>query len=376
MSESTALEQYLLSLGWTSGDPADLREWFSEDGDVVVVPHKQEYADYRRVMSHTKSELESILGVSRTFLDSVTQLASSDVIDVHAFPTLRRPAYAFDAILELLESTRASFTLAARSLTKPAILYGGGSVGKDATEYLKDLRIGFSQPGSYSFPVFAPLGLEKLKSRTEEMDGQNAIPEAAAVETYERRVTLRMLDSVRETTVLAEEASESGLSVFDEAYVNGVSSNLCEAIDGMFVDGYFSAVEIRPRLAVEITSQPRSIIRVEASRAPVLKEAASHLRELSKRVEPTTVTGRVTDLHRSTPGTDESVSVTTLLGGKRRVVQMELDPAQYQQAIRAHDTTSTVIARGELSKRGTRSWLENVSSFAIVDDATLPGTNT
>ena len=83
------------------------------------------------------------------------------------------------------------------------------------------------------------------------------------------------------------------------------------------------------------------------------------------------MTGRVTDLHRSSPATDESVSVTSLIDGKKRTVRMELNPGQYDSAIRAHDRTLTVIARGELGKGGTRSWLEDVTSFRIVDDETL-----
>lgn len=180
-----------------------------------------------------------------------------------------------------------------------------------------------------------------------------------------------MLDSIREANELAGAAVEGGLEVFDTAYEEGVSANLCEAVDRMFVDGYFSAIELRPRLSPALVSRVRPMVRLDSASVPVFKDAAVRLRKLSKQPQATTVTGRVTDLHRSSPATDESVSVTSLVDGKKRTVRMKLSATQYGEAIRAHDKTLPVIARGNLAKRGNRFWLEGDVSFKVPDDETL-----
>lgn len=112
----TTSDRPLLARGWTSGaGDADLREWLSPDGDAVLVPHRKEFADFGKILSHTKSALVNLLDVTREFLDTVILLPVADVVDVHAFPSIEQPAYAFDAVLKLLASTRASFKLATRS---------------------------------------------------------------------------------------------------------------------------------------------------------------------------------------------------------------------------------------------------------------------
>lgn len=376
MSEAMALAEYLQSIGWTAGaGDENLREWVSAAGHAVLIPGQPDFVDYQKILSRTIAQLEPVLGVTSDFLWALLSLPGTDVVDIHAFPSVDRAAYSFDAVLELLDSTMASFRTAARSLDNPALSHTGGSLRAEASEYLSGLRIGFSQPGSYSFPVFAPLGLDGVKvdqdAEPDEFGEQQEIE--TEVETYERRVTLRMLDSVRETVGRAEAASNQGLEVFDDSYLDGVSSNLCENVNEMFVDGYFSAIELRPRLSARISSQPRNVVRLEADKAPILREAAERMKSLAKETVAMTVTGFVVDLHRSTPGTDETVSVTTLIDGKRRTIKIGLAAAAYSQAIRAHDENRQIIAQGRLKRRGSRSWLEDIKSFRIIGNETLFG---
>lgn len=166
--------------------------------------------------------------------------------------------------------------------------------------------------------------------------------------------------------------SADGLEPFTTAVGRGISANLCEALAGLGgATGHpfelsLSLAAARPHAG---TLAP---VRFRRHHVPVLREAAEELRARSPE-EDVAVVGEVVWLYRE----GQAAGDVTLVGRVEdqeplRRIWLSLDEAGYDLAMRAHQQMRQVTVRGDLVRRGTRSYLANPTGFRIVS-TTEPG---
>ncbi|GGL15219.1 hypothetical protein [Mangrovihabitans endophyticus] len=231
-------------------------------------------------------------------------------------------------------------------------------------EFLRTVRMGPTLPGSYKLTVHTPVP-PRLAEQLPLFEG-----DAAEEEPAERQVSLRLHAAVQAALEAADAAllTPDGLERFNAAVSRGVSANLCEALWGFGAGGRQSFEVSIALAAARPSSTPLPALRFRKDHLPVLREAAVELRARVPE-ENVAVMGEVVRLHRESPDAGEITLVGRLDDAEQlRRVWLTLAPEVYGDAVRAHSEMRRVSARGNLVRRGTRSYLTNVTDFTV-----LPG---
>jgi len=365
MTSPTQLEQWLSLHQWQAetDEPNRFREWVSPDGEqAVLVPHDDSARDFSRLLNLAIAELARGRDLPMQELVTEIETTAFDRVLVHGSPLRRSNKFDLDAVINLMSATRAGLKDAASSVVEARLRYGTrrATVVKN---YVDELAVGYSFPGSYAFPIFTPLNLVAES-------GQESI----ASETFERRSTIQFSRALRTLIATTAEVLESDdISAFDTTYTSGVSSNLCSAAADMFKDKYFDSVRVSLELSAAIPARQEPDVVVPARVEPVLREAAERLKSLTGKPVGASLTGEVAELSRDYERDGGKIVVRTLLDGKQRNVNLVLPPESYKEAINAHDQKRSVFARGILELRGNRRWLVEVERFSLVASLDLPG---
>ena len=230
-------------------------------------------------------------------------------------------------------------------------------------EFLRGVRVGPAAEGSFVMTVHTP-----VPPRLSEQQDVPADQTPESEEPIERQVSLAMYRAVHAAHQAADSAllSTDGLEPFTAAVLDGVSANLCEALSGLGghsghpFDFALSLAAARPSPVVH------SPIRFHRHHLPVLREAAAELRARTPE-DDVTVIGDVVRLHRE----GSSGGEITLVGKVEdsdvlRRMWVELSATDYELAMAAHRDAQQVAVKGNLVRRGTRSYLARPAGFRIV----------
>jgi hypothetical protein len=187
-------------------------------------------------------------------------------------------------------------------------------------------------------------------------------------EPYERLVTTSLAHALQAVEQAAENSASSGsVESFEAAVQKGVSANLCEAVAGLSSDGdmnrsvefAFSWSRLRPVAASQV-----SRVVVARDRVPFVREAARLLRERAP-VEGFDLEGPVVKLERADGAPMGYVTVYALVENEAKRVRVELQEAEYTQAVNAHRDGNDIRCSGRLVREGRGYHLKNPADFAV-----------
>lgn len=366
------LAVYLRAHGWeiqTRRDASVL--WVKViDGEEyeVLQPIESTVRDYPSRVG----DLLHVLAVSedRSELDVLSDIsnASVDVHSVRVFTGAAPGTIGLDDGVQAFESVRSLVLAAAYSVSvdQPRAVQPARK-SAEVLKFLREVRIGPTAEGSFVLTVQTPVP-PRLHS------GQGTLFENAdtdgfePAEPFERRVSLRIYDAVRAAQTAANDAlvDPNGLDAFTGSVRDGVSANLCEALVGLGGEAGH-AFELSLDLALSRPMSARRLvpIRFRRDHIPVLAAAAQELRERVAE-EGVLVVGNVVRLHREGTGSGE-ISIAGTIDGEDRLrrIWMNLDAADYETAMRAHQEMSMVSVRGDLVRRGTKLHLSHPSALNV-----------
>lgn len=364
MTSPSQFEQWLSLQQWQAEteNPNRFREWVSPDGaQAVLVPHDKSARDFDRLLNLAIAEIARSRDLPTQALVIEIETTAFDRVLIHGRPLRRSNKFDLDAVITLMSAARAGLRDAASSVVEARLRYGPRRTTA-VQNYVDELTVGYSFPGSYAFPIFTPLNLA-------DESAQQDLPS----ETFERRSTIQFSRALRTLIATTDEVLESDdISAFDTTYTSGVSSNLCIAAADLFKDQYFDTVKVGLELSAAIPAPGEPDVVVHSRLEPVLREAAERLSSLTDAPAGVSLTGEVAELTRDYERDRGKIVVRTLLDGKQRNVNLVLPPSAYQQAINAHDQKRSVFARGTLEIRGNRRWLVDVERFSLVATLDLP----
>jgi hypothetical protein len=344
----TSVSAYLAANGWqqqssNSTDSATAAVIWTKGNELEVsLPLRPDYLDYRQRMREVIDTLRKV--EERPKSQVIADVASSgfDVMRVRvASPDASEGTLPFDEAAQIVSRSRDMVLAAACSTVAPRIYYPARKP-REANEYLRRLRFGQTERGSFVFSILSPVA-PRLGS------GQ---PDLDLDEPFDRRVVEKLLSGitgVRNAAVVATTTND--VTSFERSVEQGVSANLCEALAGL--TGYQDLehdVEINFSWAL---TRPKANERQTITReyAQLIREAATVLKAKAPE-EDFMAIGSVITLNRPSGAQTGQVVMAVLQDGQARKVSMNLDSTDYQAAYEAHGAREHISVVGTLVKEG------------------------
>jgi hypothetical protein len=356
-----ALAGFARGEGWAKteafGTHADVYE--APGKPEIVLPRTDRLGDYPTVVSKLIAIFADVTG--RDELAAYRDLvgADRDVVRIRSFGGDDDGAVPLAAGVELVSQAQQMLLAAACAARAPQPLYRAGA-NKEAADYLKRVRLGQTEHGSFVVTLLAPMPPQLQPTLNPAWPGFEDEP-------FERQVTRRLvgaLDASRTAVELA--ASGDGQAAFESGVSAGVSANLCEAVAGML--NHAQGIDIsltwaRTRPAPEAFRK----ITFSASDAEILTEAARVFR--SRHPKPdVSLFGTVHTLKRAQEAVEGLVTLKAIVDDLPQSVRAVLDQANYSIAVKAHDSKTPVIVKGDLERVGARWQLTNARVTGLVTE--------
>ncbi len=360
---------YLRTRGWLLAETVGpfTRYTLETNGSKldVEVPKASEYRDYPLRMAEVLSAIARAERRSQLEILQDLTMTSADVVRLRLIGgDLSDGSVLLEDGAQLVERARDVLLAAACATVQPRAFYGTRKP-TEAVEYVRRLRLGQTEHGSYVVRVLSPVA--PLLTVTEAGD---VVPESLPL-PFERRVTETLMIATAAASRAAVEAGATGdLAPFEQAVAAGASANLCEGFAGMLVDRPYTAIELSVGWSKNRPAPKKveRVVRLTRETAPLLVSASQELKARAPR-EDFELEGYVVDLHAEKPQeTGGTIIVAAKVDGDTRRVRLSLSPTEYASALDAHGKTARVSCAGRLVKSGRQYELAEPRRFVILGD--------
>ena len=336
---------------------------YQYDDAELLVPMETRYTDYGIRVAEILSILEKAEDRSQLMIVEDIMHSGFDVIRVRDVSEDTR-----QGTLSLLRSVK--FVESARDMLSAAACFAAtrkssypGRRPQDADLFMEGVRFGKTEHGSFVLQLLAPVAPEFYTQ-------EKLLEDPYEEEPYERRV-VPTLQSGLEALKDAAKSSEMDpdVSHFSDAVHKGVTSNLCDAVIGMYeslkpqyieVGITYSANRLKPR--------PLARISVDSGYIPIIKEAAAYIKDSGpEQEEGQLVRGYVVRLASEPPMEFGEIAIRDLMTPTPRLLRVGLSQNDYQKALDAHRAKQIVEISGTITKSGHSSRLVPDTSLTIVE---------
>jgi hypothetical protein len=356
------LLNYLRASGWQReseiGEKAELWVRSQQDGPEmdVLVPLRREAGDFALRASELLRTLEEVEHRSQQQIIEDIGTSSADVVRIRAVsPEAASGSILLDSGVIFFEQAR-EMVLAAACATVQSKAYWARRKPAPAAEYIKKVRLGQTERGSYVITIQSPV-TPALRTAIQ--------PE----QPFERQVIETLSSSLSAVHSAARQAAATGdLEPFRTSVDAGVSANLCDAIVRLFEASPTAQLEVSVSWSRSRPSSRGAISHTTLSSdfVPVIAEASRLFKEIAPE-DDFELFGFVERLDRPTEMPFGQVYVNALIEGRPRRVSIQLGDPEYQLAIRAHGQRLSISCVGDLIKTGRSYQLQNPRDFRIVD---------
>lgn len=353
---------YLRASGWQReseiGDKAEL--WVkSDEGRLetdLLVPLRRQARDFALRASELLKTLEHVEGRSQQEIVEDIEATSTDTVRIRAISSdAGSGTISLDAGVVLIEQAREIVLAAACATVRPKP-YWARRKPAEASEYIKKVRLGQTERGSYVVALQSPVP-PVLRASSE--------PELP----FERQVTETLSKSLSAVHAAARQAAATGdLEPFRVSVNAGVSANLCDAIVRLFnatPSAEFN-VSISWSKSRPSTLGPVYQTTLSSDFIPVIAEASRLFKEIAPE-DDFELLGFVERLDRATGMDSGHVAVNTVIEERMRRVGIELRGSDYRTAVTAHAESQPISCTGDLVKMGRSYELHNPRDFQLVN---------
>jgi hypothetical protein len=369
---------YLRANGWNEGRsiPNKLSIWTrkTEAGEFEILLPLTSVRDFTSRIAEVFRTLE--LAEGRPQLEIIGDIVAqrADIVRIASDTDAEDGSILLKSGVDLLDAITDMMSAAACAAVQRAAVLPNKKPPQ-VLRYMKALRLGQTEKGSYVFQVMS--GLEQgaaADQNTSDLTG---------TERFERRVTITLARAVTAletlTHTLDGEHVEQGL---DRAIEAGGSADLCDALSRM-ANTSSAALTMRfswsPMLG-KIESLPTRIV-LEAGAAKGLKSTKRFLKQMATaRPQRTSerlievpgsagefeLRGFVESLSKLPQAAHGNVVVLGHVDQTLKRVNLELSIRDYFQALRAHGDSLAVACTGRLVMEGPDLFLRDVREFRVL----------
>ena len=355
---------YLSANGWIRAesqtrDTADIYVWSEDEREAAIVPASEQYGDYGTRIYQIAAQVGRVEG--RRMLSVLTDLslAESDLVRVHLPNADEDNTVKLTDGAAALEEAKGLVLAAACSADRPQRMYRAGR-NKLASDYLRKVRLGQTEPGSFVINLLSPVP-PCLREQT------TLLPE----EPFERRVTRRLVSGLRASRKAMDRVNRgtADISEFEDRLGEGISANLCRSVARLTEVG--KGLEVTVSWAMTrpdgLAAPKRVTVRFRPPDVAVLDEAARVLSDRQERTDED-IQGYVSRLARDKADPKGTATIRAFVDGRLTSVQAVFDSSDYSEITRAHDDRLSVSLEGDLRREGQRWRLLNPREVTILRD--------
>lgn len=358
---------YLRSKGWKSTEQtANASTWLRTLGTEVfeaTIPLYESLRDYALRMGEVLQTIAVAENRSQGLVYSDLLTTFADVLRIRIDdPEAKDGTLSIEAHAQMAQKARELWLAAACAALEHRAVWHTKKPTQ-AVDQVRKLRVGQSERGSYIITVISRV------SPALEVPGNGQLFETNL--PYERQVTQTLATALDTLESAAAKAAVSGkFDSFEESVEKGVSSNLCDAVAGLWGD------EDRQRtLEFSFTWSPArpletavpSKVRFSADRIPVIREASRVMRERSPVID-FELEGAVVKLDRQRGEQTGKATILGLVDGRPKRVTLELEDPLYHLAIQAHEQERALRCIGSLVREGRGFRLHNARDLVVEEE--------
>ena len=354
-----AIVAYAQSEGWarmeTYGEHSDV---YAADGlPEIIVPRTAKLGDYPQVVTQLISIFAEAASADAPAIYRDLVTADRDVVRIRAASADPDGSVSVQDGLQMVQGAHEILLAAACSLKNPQPLYRGGA-NKEASQFLKQARLGQTEQGSFVVTLLTPaISMPMQRPLWNDMTAEES--------PLERRVTTRLAEALEAARMASEQVVGGEIDAFQASVERGVSANLCDGI--VMAAEPFSAVEISLSWArTRPMQKARNVTDFNDDDVVRLREAARTFREREPRPD-TELFGFIHLLKRPPADDDGSVTLRAPLDGQMQSVSATLKQSDYDRAIQAHRSKYPVILTGDLERYGQRWRLLSPRLVSVVE---------
>lgn len=365
---------YLSYHGWRKleayGDHGDVYQL--DEHPEIIAPSTSELGDYALRISEIVSILERIENRHPTSIVRDLNVATTDLIRIRAPEAEEDGSIALENAVSFIEESRNLLLASACSVSNPKRSYPRPGRIAEAINYLKEVRMGQSEKGSYVVTLLSPVQPSLIHySSVSAPEGVQDAFELEAFEPFARRVTHRLAEALiatREAVTLCTRGGE--FSEFENRVLQGINANFCSALAGLIDKGEGVDLSISWALTRAPSRRVQNTPTIKFSRndAAYLQEATRLFRskeDLSDEI----ITGVVTRLARDTKATQGTVTVQATIDGSQQSVKVDVGVDYYEQVTKAHHDRDVVIIEGDIERKGQRWTIPRPTSIRVISDS-------
>lgn len=343
--------------GWVRSESTAAHETWagpitgSADDGQIFLPTDRSLRDFDRRLQEALWGVEESFGLSAADLVDAVTAIRADVFYLRLDQPTPNGTIPMRQATGLVDGAFRMLRAAATTTANPASTHTGRRPSQVIDFLEEDLRMRHTKRGSFVLTVVA-------RHTEAPVTGVEDLGSASPVEPFSRRVVTTLSRALSETRQFA--ASEEDAAYLDtEAVASaGVSPELLQCLLDVSEPEQVKAVDFTFQWATG-TTPPQGAVRTVSIPRDLVPSIRDLSERLQRRVEPETVTlfGRIKSLTRDDSDADSEESSVVLeadVEGRLRNVTVPLARAEYDWAIRAHQSRLPFTVTGELVRR--RTW--------------------
>lgn len=355
-----SFEKYMLLNHWSKDykfKNNNLMVFISPKGKRIAIPASENYDDFYFSLERMLKNLEDYLGKSSneiikeimtTYFDRLEFRIQSEFTADGKLP-LGYAAECFEGLKDLVLYS------ACAEEKKQAICYKATNKSRDITNKFK---LGQTEVGSFIINIDAEV--------VEETGEQETCQFIEVKSPIEHKVVERIYTAINQINDVVIAQNDIN-NIISNAYENGLTANMCDALLKLKADGV--QIDTTIRYASAITRKPGGLKKVvlKGEHFYVMKEISDRYRDIIK-IEDATLHGLVEEMKKDRvhDSNQKEIVLVTVAEGKYKRVKMELSQEDYKIANNAHMNDREIEVSGELDKSNPRKWvLDNPRNLKV-----------
>lgn len=355
------IQKYLVTTGWVNDGEiwSNGSIWHRPEAKFheaeIVLPAKEGLKDYLERLSTIIQELASIEQESAESIIKKIGNITNDLVTVRVIHfDVNEGTIPIDDGVMLYEHARDLMSAAALS-TISKQKYFSGAKPPEALDYLKEVRFGQTEVGSYIVNVISPV------------EQKQAVQEDFEKTTFTRLVTETLAKSLNALNLTLKEFSQTNTnSLFDSLVEQGVSANLCDALVGLSGVNKNRDFEISLSASKLVPHNDNINLRLkfDSTIVAALEKASEYYKD-NYVILNITLSGVIKKLTREKDEENGFVTIITSLGDITKSVTFELTSEHYIAAIDAHKKKTIISCTGDLHVAPRSAKLLNNNNFIV-----------
>lgn len=348
---------YLKSENWVNIDEFGRHAFiFEKCSEELLVP-KSKLRDYAIRISELLNTLEKIENRSQIDIFKDISYSGFDVFRIrNTSDEVVSGSLPLDIGFEFSKGASELILSAAQSSSSKKAYFAGRKCA-EVEEYMRQVRMGQTEQGSFVFTFLAPI--------PPRMQGEQ-ISYLPVDDPFSRKVTKTLVRGVASLNNAASEyQTNESFESFLRAVENGASANMCDAISKI-ASNSSGDVEINVSWARtrDLLEEIDNSIKVSRNDISIIEEA-SHIYKIKEPEKEASILGVIVKCHKEPDSDCGNVTILDIGSGVPRRISMELEGDYYQEAVEAHKEGYNISCTGTIAKKGQTYAFTDHSDLSI-----------